>query len=187
MITSIDGRKYSGAKGNTEARQMLGIRLNKRRQQQLSYNVGKFIRGKKKERTLKKKIKRALRKAQRIWKKNKVQGELNAPNVKRHIKEYGMKEALRYLNRMMRYGQGLAYEKNVKYLADYVLRISMSLEGEAKDEAVNLSKRIRGMKATFKEKWIKPIYELLYEIRMSGFDSAKALEVFKVVNEMIQG
>ena len=188
LITSIDGKKYSGAEGNKRARSMLGVELSEKRKAQTSHNVRKFIRGKKKERTLNDKFKRALRQAQKTWRKNKVKGELVAPNVKRHIREYGEEEALRYLERQTRYGQGYAYEKNVEYLAKYIEDIADGImDAEVANQVRNCAAIIRAYTDQFKEAWISIIYALWYEVITSGGDETVAREAIRKTYEVMKG
>lgn len=187
IITKIDRTKYKGAEGNMRARDLLGISYSKKRLEQARYNVSQYIRGKKKQRTLDERIKAELRKVQRIWRKNKIKGRITALNVKRHIKEFGKEEALKYLQRQTRYGQGYAYDKNVEYLAQYIEDIAMSVEDDVKNDAITLAMYIRGMSNAFKEKWINMIYSLFYEVRNASFDSAVTREAIRRAYELIQG
>ena len=187
IITKIDRTKYKGAEGNMRARDLLGISYSKKRLEQARYNVSQYIRGKKKQRTLEDHIKAELRKVQRIWRKNKIKGRITALNVKRHIKEFGKEEALKYLQRQTRYGQGYAYDKNVEYLAQYIEDIAMSVEDDVKNDAITLAMYIRGMSNAFKEKWINMIYSLFYEVRNASFDSAVTREAIRRAYELIQG
>lgn len=187
IITKIDRTKYKGAEGNMRARDLLGISYSKKRLEQARYNVSQYIRGKKKQRTLDERIKAELRKVQRIWRKNKIKGRITALNVKRHIKEFGKEEALKYLQRQTRYGQGYAYDKNVEYLAQYIEDIAMSVEDDVKNDAITLAMYIRGMTNAFKEKWINMIYSLFYEVRNASFDSAVTREAIRRAYELIQG
>ena len=187
LITKIDRAKYKGAEGNMRARDLLGISYSKKRLEQARYNVSQYIRGKKKQRTLEDRIKAELRKVQRIWRKNKIKGRITALNVKRHIREFGKEEALKYLQRQTRYGQGYAYEKNVEYLAQYIEDVAMSVEDDVKNDAITLAMYIRGMTNAFKEKWINMIYSLFYEVRNASFDSAVTREAIRRTYELIQG
>lgn len=187
IITKIDRTKYKGAEGNMRARDLLGISYSKKRLEQARYNVSQYIRGKKKQRTLEDRIKAELRKVQRIWRKNKIKGRITALNVKRHIKEFGKEEALRYLQRQTRYGQGYAYDKNVEYLAQYIEDVAMSVEDDVKNDTITLAMYIRGMTNAFKEKWINMIYSLFYEVRNASFDSAVTREAIRRTYELIQG
>ena len=188
LITEINGKKYSAAKGNERARNLLGITQSAKRVAQQKYNVSQYIKAKKKIRTLDKETKKVLRSVQRTWRKNQVKGRITAANVKRHIKEYGWDEALAYLRRQKRYGQGYAYEKNVEYLAQYIDDIAESIrDEEAKQQAKTCASIIRAYTGSFKEKWINMIYSLFYEVRNASFDSAVTREAIRRTYELIQG
>lgn len=190
IITKIDRTKYKGAEGNMRARDLLGISYSKKRLEQARYNVSQYIRGKKKQRTLDERIKAELRKVQRVWRKNKVQGRITALNVKRHIKEFGKEEALEYLKRQTRYGQGYAYDKNVEHLAQYIDDVAESIRIYSQDEETAqqmeiTAQMVRAKSSAFKDKWINIIYDLLYEVRNSGFDVAKAKEVIRQIIALV--
>jgi len=187
LITKIDNKTFKGAKGNQRARDLLGVSYSKKKLEQARYNVSQYIRGKRKQRTLDDKIKLELRKVQRIWRKNKVQGRITALNVKRHIREFGKEEALKYLQRQTRYGRGYAYEKNVEYLAQYLEDVAMSVDDEVKNSVLNCAMIIRGMTDTFKEEWISMIYSLFYEVRNSGFDTSVTREAIRRTYEIMKG
>lgn len=188
LITKIDRTTYSGAKGNQKARELLGESLSEKKLSQYRYNVQEYIRGKKKQRTLEDDIKKQLRKVQKVWRKNKVKGRITARNVKRHIKEFGRMEALEYLKRQTRYGQGYAYEKNVEYLAQYIDDIAQSIQDEkAKSQTLTCASIIRAYVSSFKESWIEMIYSLWYEVRNSGFDTAVVEDAIRRTYEIMKG
>lgn len=165
LITKIDNKSYKGAKGNQRARDLLGVSYSKKRLEQARYNVSQYIRGKKKQRTLEDRIKRELRKVQRVWRKNKVQGRITAQNVKRHIKEYGEMEALSYLQRQTRYGQGYAYDKNVEYLAQYIEGAAEVIsEQDLYQQAMTCASIVRAYTDSFKDAWIPEIYAAWYKV-----------------------
>ena len=171
LITEINGTKYSAAKGNERARNLLGISQSTVRIEQQKYNVSSYIKGKKKLKTLESRIKKELRSVQRQWRKNQVKGKITAHNVKRHIAEYGWDEALAYLRRQKRYGAGYAYEKNVEYLAQYVEDVAQSVQDEElKKNVETCASIIRAYSEFFKDAWINPIYNLWYKAREHGYD-----------------
>lgn len=170
LITLINGKKFTGAKGNQYARNVLGVELSQARAEQLSFNVKKYIQGKKKTPTLESEVKKKLRTAQKVWRKNKVHGTLSADKVKKHIKDVGKEGAEKYLERQSRYGEGYAYEENVRYLANYIEDTAQSIDNkEFKDKVLDLATYIRHHMDTFKESWINPIYEYWYEVRENGY------------------
>ena len=188
IIKSIDGRKFTGAKGNAEARRLLGVTLSEKRKSQTSHNVEKFIKAKKKTKTLEDKVKKRLRQVQKKWRKNKVKGELNAPNTKKYLKEYGYEATMAHLRTMERYGEGYAYEKNVEYLAQYIEGIAESIKDEQiKREVKNCAEVVRAYTEFFKDEWIQPIYSFWYTVRNTGFDRAIAEGAIRATYETMKG
>ena len=176
IITKINNMTFSGAKGNQYARQVLGVELSQARIEQTAYNVTKYIKGTK-SKTLDEGMKKELRKVQRTWRKNEVGGKakITAKKVKRHLKEYGREETEEYLRKMNRYGQGYAYEENVDYLVDYLKDVAKGLDltnEEYADKFERLAEEIRSRKETFKEDWIKKIYEILYTMFELGLQDS---------------
>ena len=173
IITKINDMSFSGASGNQYARQVLGVELSQARIEQTHFNVKQYIEGKTKKATLDDELKKELRKVQRVWRKHKVQGRITARKVKQHLKDSGRKEALQYLKRQSRYGQGYAYPENVRYLAEYVRGIAKGMEDTDKELAtasMKVADYIESKEATFKEAWIGDIYSYWYEVRNSGYN-----------------
>lgn len=171
LITSINGKKFSGAAGNTEARGILGVELSTARQTQLISNVEEFIRGKKKEQALDPELKKKLRKVQAKWRKNKVRAKLTSKKVKRHVREEGKLAAERYLEKQTRYGEGLAYEENVEYLAQYIEDIAKGItDKELQEASIKTANYVRSKSEIFKDEWIHKIYEYWYAVRDSHYD-----------------
>ena len=188
IIKSIDGRKFTGAKGNAEARRLLGVSLSEKRKAQTSYNVESFIQGKKKIKTLEDKVKRRLRQVQRKWRKHKVKGELNAPNTKKYLKEYGYEATMTHLRTMERYGEGYAYEKNVEYLAQYIEEIAESIKDEeTKRQSRRCAGIVRDYKDFFRDEWIPIIYQFWYAVRNAGFDEVIAKGAIRATYETMKG
>lgn len=179
IITSINGQKFTGAKGNTYARSLLGEELSQARQEQLSFNVNKYIQGAKKKATLDDEMKKELRKVQRLWRKRKVKARITAKKVKEHIAEEGREAAFRYLQRQTRYGEGYAYEENVEYLAEYVENVALGIsDKEYKEATKKVADFIRSKMSLFKEEWIAKVYGYWYEVIRNNYDGnivAKAI------------
>ena len=188
LITKIDRTSYTGAKGNQRARNLLGIEYSKKRLEQARYNVSQYIRGKKKTRTLDDAIKKQLRKVQKVWRKNKVKGRITAQNVKRHIKDFGRMEALEYLKRQTRYGQGYAYEKNVEYLAQYIDDAAESIsEDHVKEQAKTAASIVRAYTDYFRDQWIPEIYAAWYKVVEHHGDSMIAMWAINFTYEIMKG
>ena len=173
IITKINDMSFSGASGNQYARQVLGVELSRARIEQTHFNVKQYIEGKTKKATLDDELKKELRKVQRVWRKHKVQGRITARKVKQHLKDSGRKEALQYLKRQSRYGQGYAYPENVRYLAEYVRDIAKGMEDHDKelaDASRKVAVFIESKEETFREEWIGKVYDYWYEVKESGYD-----------------
>lgn len=176
IITKINNMTFSGAKGNQYARQVLGVELSQARIEQTSFNVKKYIAGKK-QKTLDEEMKKKLRKVQKTWRKNKVGGEakITAKKVKRHLKEHGREETEEYLRKMNRYGEGYAYEENVEYLAQYIEDVARGLDLTNEKYAAKfyeLAEQVRSRSAFFREDWIQRVYQVLYSIFELGFEDS---------------
>ena len=171
VITKINGVSYSGAKGNQAAREMLGITLSEARIKQVNYNVEKYI----KKEPLSKEMKKKIDKVQRTWRKHKVGGKakITTKKVRRHIKEHGETETKEYLRKMSKYGEGIAYEENVEYLAKYAEDIGRVFDDRNSTNMANefykLADYIRSIADHFKEEWIWPSYQDLYFVRDMGY------------------
>lgn len=187
IISKIDNMTFTGSKGNTYARKVLGVELSQARIEQAHFNVAKYIEGNKKKATLDQEMKGKLRKVQRLWRKQGVKGRITAKKVKWHIKEHGRKEAMENLEKMTRYGQGYAYEENVEYLARYIEDLGRGIltNDELQEQLFTLANYIRSKSATFKEEWIAKCYEYCYEILKFHYDEAITKECIQRIYGII--
>lgn len=168
LITEINNMKFTGSKGNAEARQIIGVELSPAKIEQTHNNVVKLIKGKK-EKTLDKEMKSKLRKVQKKFKKNKTGGgkaTITAKKVKQHIKTDGREATEDYLDKMDLYSEGIAYPENVEYLAQYIEDTAKGVltDDDLQNELYALADYIRSKKETFREAWIFPVYNLMYDI-----------------------
>ena len=121
-ITSIDGVKYEGSRGNEVARNMTGARLSEARIKQL--NV--IIKGssKKKKLQLSQEMKDEIKRIQAMYrKKTKLTGITGMPtrsNIRYTLKHYGEKEAWRRIQQSERYVKGLAYDDQIDWIKTYL-------------------------------------------------------------------
>lgn len=169
LITSINGKKYSGAEGNRIARSLVGQTLSEARRVQLE-----SIKPKKGQSPTSRKLYqpdeellKQLRKVQRIWRKNvdPKKGKITLKKLRWNIQNLGVARAKEKLEQALRYAQGLAYSKNIEALLGYINELQNKLSSkndikaleELKEEIVSNSNRIR-------EEWISSIYDLLYDI-----------------------
>ena len=173
IITKINGMSFSGASGNQYARQVLGVELSKARIEQVHFNVNKYIKGSKKPKDkIDEEMEKELKKVQRIWRKKKVGARITKKKLRWHLKEGGRKEAWDYLKKMSRYGQGYAYEENVRYLAKYIQDVAKGCPAEYKDKVMQVAAAILSRIDTFKEEWISDIYSYWYEVISSNYYDA---------------
>lgn len=172
LITKINGKKFTGAKGNQEARAILGVALETKRAEQLQYNVEKFIKGSKKPKDkVDEALNKELRKVQRIWRKGQVKAKITKKKLRWHIKEGGRKEALEYLEKMKRYGKGYAYLENVENLAKYVEDVALGIsDNELKEATIKVADFIRGKAELFREEWISAVYSYWYEVVANNYN-----------------
>ena len=166
LITSIDGVKYTGAKGNAIARSMIGSALSERRARQL-----KTIAPEKAGIT--ESMKKQLAKTQRQWRKRFPHERYHKPSVGRPtakklreaIKRGGETEAQKILGEWERYASGKAYSKNVEHLASYIEEYGYATGNPAFEE---LAEDIRNNSANIEESWIMPAYQELYKLNSGG-------------------
>ena len=189
LIKRINNLSFSAAKGNAYARAILGVELSEARIEQTAYNVRKFIKGSKKPKdAIDEELIKELRKVQRQWRKTKQKGHITKRKLREKISEGGEANARKYLEKMMRYGKGFAYEENVEWLAKYTYDIANVLYHEnyftsSKYEA--LAYYIRSIAFRFREEWISRVYAYLYEIIDTGYSvqvaEANLLEIYKII------
>lgn len=171
IITAINGEKFNAAQGNTRARTIVGASLTQSQSEQLTFNVSKYIKGQKKPSDkLDEEILAELKKTQRLWNKARKAsgydiGHITKRKLRYRVKTEGLDSAKEYLKRAQGYARGYAYPENVKYLIDRMQRIlNFSLHQNLEVEFRNLINRIEGMINTFKDKWIAPINDILYNM-----------------------
>lgn len=172
IISKIDNMTFTGSKGNTYARKVLGVELSQARIEQTHFNVQKYIAGAKKKTTLDEEMKGKLRKVQRLWRKQGVKGRITAKKVKWHISQGGRKEAMENLEKMTRYGEGYAYYENVEYLAKYIEDVGRGIlnDDDLQNRIFQCADFVRSKADTFKESWISDIYGWWYTVVEHHYD-----------------
>ena len=186
LITKINGVSFKGATGNTRARQIAGVQLSEAQISQRSFNVKTFIKGFKHPKDkFDDDLKAKVKKVQYIWRKHKVNGKITMRKAREHFRTSGRKGLMEYLSKMERYGIGLAYEENVRWLSEYARNVAMGLRANNQTAAglkyVELADYILRNMETFREAWINPIYSYLYEVRDSGYNGAVALGLLPII------
>lgn len=158
-ITYINGQRFTGSSGNTIARNMVGATISEARVKQLGkIKTPKGKWGHKKLDDVSEETKKEIRKLQRVYRKQGVKAGI--PTLRKYranIKLKGKEEAHRLLRQAARYGLGLAYTDNVKWLITKLEEIQKAYPSETLKKAIE---KIEEKKEVFLEKWIKAIYEI---------------------------
>lgn len=153
-ITSINGVKFVGSKGNIEARKLIGINEIAHRQ---------------KVAPLPKEIKNELNKTQKKFRESGTKaGKPTTKNVRRNLEHKGERETKRLLGQAQRYASGLAYTENVEALINRLKKDSENLlirgeydEMKALDEAIAI---IEAKKDTITENQLKDLISESYNL-----------------------
>lgn len=176
LITSIDGGKYTSAKGNEAARNIAGVSLSPKRAAQLQSIRPKRLPA------LAPEIKKEILKTQRIWNKLKkagqqkgiapeVYGKISTKKFRQRLEELGTAETIKSLQELQRYAKGYAYSKNVDALLERVERLIGATEDYYLEMIYSL---IESKKEVFREDWIQPSYNILYEYEQGNITSQTA-------------
>ena len=177
IITSINGKKFQGAKGNELARTLIGQSLSTRRQAQLK----KITR----ERVLKPRklvietpldLEKYRKRVMRKWRKAGLTGSISKKNLRKIIEERGFKLAQTYLEEMERHTEGKAYTGQVIGL---LARIEEDMKFADEEEYGYLKQAydlINENQEDMKPEWVFQIFDALYNWE-KGFESASAFYV----------
>ena len=168
IITSINGKHYSGSEGNAVARRVVGATLSEARVSQLKDikpPKGKSPKSRKQE-AVDEDIKKYMRKVQRVWRKNvsKAKGKITLRKVRWNIRNLGIERTREKLRQSMNYAQGIAYSKNVMALCDYIDQLILKVNEDDARELQALEDEILAKIDSIKEEWISEIYDALYDI-----------------------
>lgn len=176
-ITRINGERFSGSKGNQKAREITGTHLSEaqiRALAKLKTPKGKGSYNKRRKSPIDEDTKKRIRKLQYQYRKSgKQEGKPTIRNYRYIAKKYGKKEAERLLRQSERRILGLAYLENVDAL---IIRIESDL---AKKRSSGMSKALRLIKQkrdSFLEKWISPVYEIVYSWEIGTMNGDEAGE-----------
>lgn len=169
VITKIDKQHYTGKRGNAVARKMLGQELSVARRVQLARI--RTPKGKRwtKKKPLPKDIKKSMERVQRQWRKKHptIEGTISTRGVRYQIETYGEEKAKGSIDKAERYAQGLAYVENVEFL---IQKIESDLFKDYYSEMDRVLTHIKAKKNNFKEEWIWPIYQEIYEWEKGTID-----------------
>lgn len=178
LITSINGKKFTGGAGNIYARQLTGETLSSGRYIQLKTITA--------ERTSLFNLYKEYRKVKRKWTQAnlpKSSGKLTFKKFKRAIQEKGKEEALRYLGEKEKYASGIAYSKNVEALASYIEQLASFTE---EDELYDLAEELRNNADTIRDEWIEPSYNELYRFNTEPLTEELVREVTRNVRRILR-
>ena len=185
-ITSINGSKFTGSKGNVYARSLLGVELSSVQKRHLeSIRTPKKQFGSTKQNLLqvdeatKKKIRNIQAKFRRRGLK---EGVPTLRNYRYVLKNYGKAEADRLLEGANRYSKGMAYLKNIEALIQRMDNDLTIVENADIRQARNIINDyyMRGA-SNFSDSDLMNIYEPLYEWEQKPNDISKARAVLNVV------
>lgn len=184
LIKSIDGMRFTGAKGNIYARQLTGTTLSTKRASQL-YKItysGKRAKSYIEDRT----VKRLLQRVQRKWNKafphergeSPTVGKKTAKQVKWSLEHRGREETIRLLQEAERYATGYAYSKNIEQLAMFVEEAGNRINSQV---LIDLAQNIRDNAWMIKENAIQPAYHELYKLNKTATPEDVARNVKKIL------
>lgn len=177
IIRKIDSQRFSGKTGNAFARRMTGQSLSIARATQLARI--RMPKGKKATKLLPipEDLKKMLRKTQREWRKKHptIEGTISTRGLRYQIQKYGIEEARMSLDKAYRYSMGFAYIDNVLFLIERINSDLAKLPSPAMEQIAIL---IEQKQSNFKEEWISPIYNALYDWErniISGSECARII------------
>lgn len=164
LITSINGEKFKGAKGNVYARSLLGEVFSERRTAQLTKITRERVRKPRKipvetPEDLERFRKRVMRK----WRKAGLTGSISKKNLRKMIEDRGFEGAKEYLENMERHTQGKAYFGAIEGLLARIQNdIEVITDGSEIDYLQKAYDLIDDKKEDFKQEWLFPIFDSLY-------------------------
>lgn len=178
LITSINGQKFEGAKGNATARELTGNNLPDAFRQQLADikpQLGASPASRKQE-PLTPTLKAKIAKAQRIWRNKgmntKGTGKITTKRIRQLYQQYGEEEASRALNEKIRYAKGIAYSKNVEIQAQKLDSLANQFrDSQASSDLHQIAQYMRDNSESIKEEDLERMIEESYS---STFSDASA-------------
>ena len=196
LIRSINGSKFSGAKGNEYARNLLGINLdlsNKGLAKTLKSNI-EYKQGKLRKPKLSNEVSKLIRKAQR--KLNKLQkksltaiGTISTKRIREYIAKYGEEEAKRKLNQLINYSRGIAYDENIETLArmieEYLQKLGNNFK-KAIQEGNKLIQLLRANKGLITHDDYYEASRILYDLRNPSITEAGIIDIFREARKTLK-
>lgn len=198
LIQEINGLQYKGSKGNEAARKILNVSISQRRAKQLKSITPKKGSKAAKERKVSKAkkppktplppdLKKELEKAQRLLRKQptKTGGTITTSNIRWILENKGKEKAEEAIQKATAYAQGIAYPENVAIL---ISRIQSVMNQMTKASAIEyMQKTIEWIDKhvfVFREDWIAPVYDLLYNISNYADELTAAKNFYQSVSSL---
>lgn len=187
LIRSINGQKFTAAKGNVFARQLLGVELSQRRGEQLR----KITRARPwyKTHTIEtpEDLERFRKSVMRKWKKSGLRGSISKVNLKHMIADRGIEGARQYLTEMERHTEGKAYYSQVEALISRIEQDINAVSGDNEEVRwlEELKSLIESKKEEFKVEWIFAIFDELYNWENDTSGSYSAHDLFIKVQSLV--
>lgn len=177
LIRSINGVKFEGAQGNAQARAMLGITP----EQAMSEQKRAQLKGITQLRRSSSEFKRVYKETAKIWKAEvkkgnlKIKGRIKPQTWIKFKKEFGEEEAIKSLLKAQKYAQGIAYEENVLYYIEKLVKIrdGLILNGgasEVTNELTYIINYLQAHKDEIKEADLEKLIGYWYEAEHFGFE-----------------
>ena len=191
LIRNIDGQHYTGAKGNTRAREMTGQNISEARFKQLKYATEVRMHPVKNVQ-VKDSIRQEFQRVKKMWNKAfKSKGGKPHPagyfgwqRIKRTIKEQGEAEALRRIGEAEKYASGVAYSKNVQILAGFIKEAGDKFSNSA---LLRLAQDVLDNAYAIRDEWIYPAYKQLYDLNnLDVEDQASVNEVARLTRAILR-
>ena len=180
LIRSINGQKFTAAKGNVYARQILGVEISQRRKSQLTKITKARPWYKTHQIETPEDLEKFRKSVMRKWKKAGLRGSISKVNLKHMIADRGIEGAKKYLIEMERHTEGKAYYSQVEALISRIEQDIAAVSGDPEEVnwLLELKALIENRKEEFKVEWIFAIFEAVYDWENDNTGSITAHDVF---------
>ena len=160
LIKSINGEKFSGAKGNAKAREMVGAKISRKRASQLA-NIT-YVN--KEFRKLPSIVKKEFYDVKKSWNTNVKNGKYKKGTALKVYQEYGQEELLYKSIQNQRYALGLARYNNVDMFLYWLDDIIRMIENATKAKLLQILRdRISEKKSLIREYDLQDVILMIYD------------------------
>ena len=187
LIRSINGQKFTAAKGNVYARQILGVEISQRRKSQLTKITKARPWYKTHQIETPEDLEKFRKSVMRKWKKAGLRGSISKVNLKHMIADRGIEGAKQYLTEMERHTEGKAYYSQVEALLARIEQDMNAVSGDSEESnwLQELYALIQNRKEEFKVEWIFAIFDILYNWESNDPSVPTAHDLFLKVQSLI--